>query len=233
MSTQPRAAEQHLRVLVVEDDPAVADALAIGLGHAGHEVEVAESGTRALGAVRADPPDAILLDLMLPGIDGLALCREIRRAGHEAGIIVITARGDMADRIRGLDAGADDYLAKPFHLGEVLARIRAVMRRRRPLPDDAVIRFADIALDPATREVQRGDRPVTLTPREFDLLAYFLRHPRRPLGREELLNAVWGPDFEGSLNVVEVYVAYLRRRLGDPHLLQTVRGIGYAIREPS
>jgi len=221
---------RQLRVLVVEDDSAVADALAVGLRHAGHEVEVAENGPRALVAVRANPPDAVLLDLMLPGIDGLVLCREIRRAGHDVGIIVVTARGDMADRIRGLDAGADDYLAKPFQLGEVLARIRAVMRRRRPTTDDAVLRFADVVLDPATREVLRGGRAITLTPREFDLLAFFLRHPRRPLSREELLNAVWGPDFDGSANVVEVYVAYLRRRLGDPPLLQTVRGIGYAIR---
>ena len=224
------------RILVVDDDPRISASLRRALIYEGYAVAVAADGPAALVTAREQPPDLVVLDLMLPGLDGVEVCRRLRAAGDVA-ILMLTARDATADRVRGLDSGADDYLTKPFATDELLARIRALLRRVRPHDGaDGLLRFEDLALDEAAREVRRGERPLALTALEFDLLACFVRHPRQVLSREQLLDAVWGADAVITNNAVDVYVGYLRSKLeagGEPRLLQTVRGVGYVLRRPT
>jgi two-component system response regulator MprA len=226
------------RVLVVEDDPAVAASVRRALEYAGFAVDVAADGAAALVRAAAGRPDLVVLDLALPVLDGLAVCRALRETagGVAAGasgagpmVLMLTARDGTTDRVAGLDAGADDYLVKPFAYEELLARVRALLRRR-PAPVTGRLTFADVVLDPASREVSRGGRPVDLTALEFDLLDHFLRHPRQVLTRGQLLDAVWGGGSPATSNVVDVYVGYLRAKLGTPWLVRTVRGVGYVLR---
>jgi two-component system response regulator MprA len=218
------------RILVVDDDPMVATTIQRVLRPEGYEVEVALGGSAALELARRRRPDLVVLDLMMPGIDGFEVCRQLRANGNLP-ILMLTARSGTADRVRGLDTGADDYLVKPFAYAELLARVRALLRR--VAPPSAVLQFADLTLEVETSEVRRGDRVIPLTAREFALLSHFLRHPRLVLTREQLLAAVWA-DEETDDNVVAVYIGYLRAKLdgtGEPRLIQTVRGFGYSLRE--
>src|SRR3984893_3489603 len=217
-----------MRVLVVDDDPAVSGALHRALRLEGDDVSLANDGPRALEEVAVRPPDAVILDIGLPSIDGLEVCRRLRAAGNDTPVLMLTARDAINDRVQGLDVGADDYLVKPFALAELLARLRALLRRR---PDDAgdILRFADLSLDPVTREASRGDRQFTLTRIEFDLLELLLRHPRQVLTRELILDRVWGYTFDSGTNSLSAYVGYLRRKTeagGEPPLLPTARGVG-------
>ncbi|HXM52354.1 MAG TPA: response regulator transcription factor [Candidatus Binatus sp.] len=218
------------RILVVDDDPMVATTVQRVLRPEGYEVDVALGGAQALEQARTHRPDLVVLDLMMPGIDGLEVCRQLRANGALP-ILMLTARSGTADRVRGLDTGADDYLVKPFAYAELLARVRALLRRTPP--PATVLQFADLSLEIETREVRRGPRVIPLTAREFALLEHFLRHPRQVLTRDQLLGAVWaGEDTDD--NVVAVYVGYLRAKLdgaGEPPLIQTVRGFGYSLRE--
>jgi two-component system response regulator MprA len=222
-----------MRVLIIDDEPAVLTALDRALKLAGYEVESAAGGEQALKSVTAAAPDAIVLDVLMPGVDGIEVCKRIRAAGDATPILMLTARDAISDRVDGLDAGADDYLVKPFALDELLARLRALLRRGAPA-GAKVLRFSDLNLDPSTREVRRGDREIELTRTEFLLLELFLRNPRRVLTRELILEQVWGFDFGPSSNSLEVYVGYLRRKTeakDQPRLIQTVRGVGYVLRE--
>ncbi len=223
-----------MRVLVVDDDPAVSGALNRALRLEGYEVSVAADGPPALEEIAIRPPDAVILDIGLPTIDGLDVCRRLRAADNDTPVLMLTARDAINDRVQGLDAGADDYLVKPFALAELLARLRALLRRR-PEESGEVLRFADLTLDPVTREARRGDRQFTLTRIEFDLLELLLRHPRQVLTRELILDRVWGYTFDSGTNSLAVYVGYLRRKTeaGDePRLIHTARGVGYVLREP-
>jgi two-component system response regulator MprA len=222
-----------MRVLVVDDEPAVRSALERALRLHGYEVSLAEDGEEGLAAVEAEAPDVVVLDVLMPRLDGIAACRRMRAGGDRTPVLMLTARDAVADRVTGLDAGADDYLVKPFALEELLARLRALGRRTNG--GDGPLRFADVVLDPGTREVRRGERRLELTRTEFNLLELFLRNPRQVLPRSLVFERVWGYDFGPSSNALEVYVGYLRRKLeadGEPRLLQTVRGIGYQLREP-
>jgi two-component system response regulator MprA len=224
------AAQPH--ILVVDDDARIAAALRRALIYEGYAVEVASDGPGALAAARDRLPDLVVLDVMLPGLDGVEVCRRLR-AGGDVPILMLTALDATADRVRGLDSGADDYLIKPFAYEELLARVRALLRRAAPAREQA-LRFADLVMDPAARELRRGERPIALTAHEFDLLQHFLRHPRQVLTRDQLLDAVWGYDSSAVSNVVDVYVGYLRQKLeegGAPRLIHTVRGVGYVLRE--
>jgi two-component system, OmpR family, response regulator MprA len=214
------------RILVVEDDRPIAAMLERVLGTEGYDVDVAGEGNEALRRARERPFDLVVLDLMLPGLDGIAVCRRLR-ATSPIPILVLTARGRTEDRVRGLDSGADDYVAKPFHNEELLARVRALLRRTTP-PEH--LRFGELRLEPASHQAWRAERPLDLTSTEFDLLEHLMRHPRQVLSREQLLDAVWKGEAESD-NVVAVYVGYLRQKLGEPRLLHTVRGAGYALRE--
>jgi len=221
------------RILVIEDDPQIADLLRRGLIYEGYAVETAGDGEGGLVAARDRPPDLVLLDLMLPGIDGLTVCQRLRSAS-DVPILMLTAKDAVPDRVAGLDAGADDYLVKPFSFDELLARVRALLRRHGPAAAQETLRFADLTLNPATREVQRGNRRIELTAREFEMLELFMQHPRQVLTRGVLYDRIWSYDFGGESNIIEVYVRYLRAKLeenGEPRLLQTVRGVGYALRE--
>jgi two-component system response regulator MprA len=221
------------RLLLVDDDPRVLTAVGRRLGFEGFDVELAANGQEALEAVAARRPDLVILDVMLPEMDGLEVARRLRSRG-DVPILMLTARDAIADRVAGLRSGADDYLVKPFAFEELLARIEALLRRTRPPPVETLA-FADLEVDLRSREVMRGGRPIELTARGFALLEYFLRHPRQVLTREQIFEAVWGSDFMGASNVIDVNVSYLRDRLealGDPRLIQTVRGVGYALREP-
>jgi two-component system, OmpR family, response regulator MprA len=224
------------RVLIVDDEPAVRSALDRALRLDRYEVELAGDGREALDRLAETRLDAVVLDVMMPGIDGLEVCRRLREAGDRTPVLMLTARDAVDDRVAGLDAGADDYLVKPFEHDELLARVRALLRRRPapPRPAAAVpLTLADLTLDPGTREVRRAARPVELTALEFDLLHHFLRHPRQVLTRAQLMDAVWGGGTPSTSNVVDVYVGYLRTKLeaaGEPRLLHTVRGVGYALR---
>jgi two-component system response regulator MprA len=221
-------------VAIVDDDAAIRTALGRALRMENYDVELFDDGTSALKAIQLRAPDAIVLDLQLPDIDGLEICRRIRRSGDATPILMLTARDAVNDRVAGLDVGADDYLVKPFDLAELLARLRALLRRHNVLDGDgAVLRFEDLSLNPQTREVHRGTRAVELTKIEFDLLELFLHHPRQVLTRDQILDLVWGYNFDSGTNSLAVYIGYLRRKLeeaSEPRLIQTVRGVGYALR---
>jgi len=221
------------RVLVVDDDARLADSLRRALSYEGHAVEVAADGPAALVAARERPPDLVVLDVMLPGIDGVEVCRRLR-AGSDLPILMLTARDAISDRVAGLDAGADDYLVKPFAYDELLARVRALLRRREPSGRE-LLHCADLVMDVSGHEVRRGERVLELTALQFELLEQFLRHPRQVLERDRLLQTVWGTDSDAISNVVDVTIAGLRARLevpNEPRLLHTVRGVGYVLREP-
>jgi two-component system response regulator MprA len=221
-----------MRILVVDDERPVRDALARALRLEGYEVDVAGDGPEALCSLARRSADAIVLDVLMPTLDGLETCRTLRRRGDETPVLMLTARHEVSDRVAGLDAGADDYLVKPFALEELLARLRALLRRT--AGGDGVLSFADLTLDPATREVRRGERKIELTRTEFHLLELFLRNPRQVLTRDVIFDRVWGYDFGPASNSLEVYVGYLRRKTeaaGEPRLIHTVRGVGYALRE--
>ncbi|HEY3611035.1 MAG TPA: response regulator transcription factor [Pseudonocardiaceae bacterium] len=228
-----------MRILVVDDDRAVRESLRRSLQFNGYQVELAGDGHQALELVIAQRPDAMVLDVMMPRLDGLEVCRRLRGTGDDLPILVLTARDAVSDRVAGLDAGADDYLPKPFALEELLARLRALLRRaaaESDLRSDAppAMRFADLELDPGTRDVRRGERPISLTRTEFALLELFLAHPKQVLTRGRILEDVWGYDFPTSGNALEVYVGYLRRKTeasGETRLIHTVRGVGYVLRE--
>src|SRR4051812_11954091 len=220
------------RLLVVDDDEQLLAALRRALAYDGYEVEVAPSGEAGLRAALERPPDLVVLDVMMPGLDGLEVCRRLR-AGGDVPVLMLTARDEVIDRVQGLDAGADDYLAKPFALDELLARLRALLRRREATAP-TVLRFADLTLDTASRQAQRGKRLIELTTKEFELLALFMRHPRRVLTRASIMEQIWGYDFDGESNVIEVYVGHLRQKLevdGKPRLIDTIRHAGYVLRE--
>ncbi len=223
------------RVLVVDDDRAVRDSLRRSLEFNGYDVALAADGAEGLVAVGAQHPDVVVIDVMMPRLDGIETTRALRAAGNDVPILVLTARDAVGDRVEGLDAGADDYLTKPFALEELLARLRALLRRVVPDGDDGeVLSFADLTMDVASRDVSRGGRPIELTRTEFTLLEMFLRRPRRVLDRSFILEEVWGYDFPTSANSLEVYVGYLRRKTeaeGEPRLIQTVRGVGYVLKE--
>jgi two-component system response regulator MprA len=229
------------RILVVDDEPAVREALRRSLAFEGYGTEVAVDGVDALERIGAYAPDLVVLDVQMPRMDGLTAARRIRASGSTVPILMLTARDAVGDRVTGLDAGADDYLVKPFELDELFARIRALLRRSSYAAGGGagqdrgdVLSFADLRMDPATREVTRGPRPVELTRTEFTLLEMFLAHPRQVLTREQILKGVWGFDFEPTSNSLDVYVMYLRRKTeagGEPRLVHTVRGVGYVLRE--
>jgi two-component system, OmpR family, response regulator MprA len=224
-----------VRILVVDDEPAVRDAVDRALRLEGYDTQLAGDGLQALDALADRAPDALVLDVLMPHVDGLEVCRRLRAAGDRTPVLVLTARDAVPDRVRGLDAGADDYLVKPFALEELLARLRALLRRTASTDADEVLRYADVVLDPNGHTVCRGRRPVELTRTEFLLLELFLRHPRQVLTRSQIFERVWGYDFGPASNSLEVYVGYLRRKLeagGESRLLQTVRGVGYVLREP-
>lgn len=220
------------RILVIEDEHRIADFLKRGLTYEGFQVDVRYDGEAGLKAARDNPPDLVILDVMLPGLDGWEVCRRLR-AGGSVSILMLTAKDAVADRVKGLDSGADDYLIKPFAFEELIARVRALLRRNRAAAE-TVFRFADLTLNVSTREVTRGNRKVDLTTKEFDLLHFFMRHPRQVLTREMIYDRIWDYDFGGESNILEVYIRYLRTKLeaeSEPRLLQTVRGVGYVLRE--
>ena len=223
-----------MRILVVDDEPAVRSALDRALRLERYDVELAADGRAALDALAERRPDAVVLDVAMPGVDGLEVTRRLRAAGERVPVLLLTARDAVDDRVAGLDAGADDYLVKPFALRELHARLRALLRRAGPGLDGGALGFADLTLDPSTREVRRGDRPVELTRTEFLLLELFLAHPRQVLGRAQIFDHLWGYDPGPTSNALAVYVGYLRRKTeegGEPRLLHTVRGVGYVLRE--
>jgi len=223
-----------VRILVVDDEPAVREAVDRALRLEGYETELAADGAQALEALADRAPDALVLDLLMPRVDGLEVCRRLRAAGDHTPVLVLTARDAVPDRVRGLDAGADDYLVKPFALEELLARLRALLRRGAAGGRSETLRYADVELDTLGHTVRRGRRAIELTRTEFLLLELFLHHPRQVLTRTQIFERVWGYDFGPGSNSLEVYVGYLRRKLeagGEPRLLQTVRGVGYVLRE--
>jgi len=224
-----------VKILVVDDERAVRESLRRALELEGYEIELADDGGAALAALEdGDDPDAMILDVLMPGVDGLEVARRVRRGGSRLPILMLTARVEVGDRVAGLDAGADDYVTKPFALEELLARVRALLRRAHD-GDNEKLAFADLELDPGTREVERGGDPIELTRTEFSLLELFMRNPRQVLTRSVIFERVWGYDFGFGSNSLDVYIGYLRRKTeaGErPRLIQTVRGVGYALREP-
>jgi two-component system, OmpR family, response regulator MprA len=226
----------NAHILIVDDDSRVTSALRRTLAYEGYTVSTALDGEGALALARTKPPDLVILDLMLPGINGLEVCRRLRTAGDGIAVLMLTARDAVADRVTGLESGADDYLVKPFALEELLARVKALLRRHNP-PDvtRSVLCFADLELDTARREAKRGERIIELSTTEYELLALFLRNPRMVLTRNLLMDRIWGRDFEGGPNVLEVYIGHLRNKLeqhAEKRLIQTVRGAGYVLRTP-
>jgi two-component system response regulator MprA len=224
-----------VRILVVDDEPAVRESLGRALRLEGYDVQLAADGEEAVAAIGQSAPDAVVLDVLMPRLDGIAACRRLRAIGDRTPVLMLTARDAVSDRVAGLDAGADDYLVKPFALEELLARLRALLRRSVNGGADGVLRFAEVELDPSTREVRRGERRIELTRTEFLLLELFLLNPRQVLTRSLVYERVWGYDFGPSSNALDVYIGYLRRKLeagGERRLVQTVRGVGYALREP-
>ena len=223
------------RILVVEDEVKITRFLRQGLTYEGYEVTVTYDGEEALAELRGETPDLVILDVMLPTIDGLEVCRRLR-AFSSVPVLMLTARDAVQDRVIGLDSGADDYLVKPFALDELLARIRALLRRHKATQDDdiQVFTFADLKSNSATRQVWRGEREIQLTAKEYDLLEFFLRHPQQVLTRDQIYEHIWGYDFSGESNIIEVYIRYLRAKLeanGECRLIQTSRGVGYSLRE--
>ena len=223
-----------MKILVVDDERAVRESLRRALELEGYEIDLAADGGEALARLESDAqPDAMILDVLMPGVDGLEVCRELRRTGSRLPVLMLTARDAVENRVAGLDAGADDYVTKPFALDELLARVRALLRRTANGAGET-LRFADLELNPGTREVRRGDEPIELTRTEFSLLELFLRNPRQVLTRSIIFERVWGYDFGFASNSLDVYIGYLRRKTeggGKPRLIQTVRGVGYALRE--
>jgi two-component system, OmpR family, response regulator MprA len=223
-----------MKILVVDDERAVRESLRRALELEGYEIELAADGSEALYRLEgSEEPDALILDVLMPGVDGLEVCRRLRGSGSKLPVLMLTARTEVEDRVAGLDAGADDYVTKPFALEELLARVRALLRRTSDEEGD-VVRFANLELDPTTREVTRGGRPIELTRTEFSLLELFMRNPRQVLTRTIIFERVWGYDFGYASNSLDVYIGYLRRKTeadGEPRLIHTVRGVGYALRE--
>lgn len=221
-----------MHILVVDDDPEIVSFLKRGLIYEGYTVATASDGAEALSKALEKEPDLIILDIMMPCIDGIEVSQRLRQAS-DVPILMLTAKGTIADRVAGLDSGADDYLVKPFAFDELLARIRALLRRHQPAEGES-LKFGDLSLNTATREVRRGNKIIELTAQEFNLLELFMRHPRQVLRRDLIYEKVWGYDFEGESNIIEVYVRYLRSKLeitGQPRLIHTVRGVGYVLRE--
>ncbi len=227
----PQQRKQH--ILVVDDDPAVTSVLRRGLAYEGFAVGVASSGEQGLNSAREEPPDLVILDIMMPGLDGLEVLRRLRAADEQLPVLMLTAKDAAQDEVMGLQLGADDYVVKPFTFEVLLARVKALLRRQeadRP----AILSFADLMLDTGTRRASRGPRSIELTPTEYDLLLLFLQHPRQVLPREIIMDRVWGYDFGGNENVLETYVKQIRQKLeadGEPRLVHTVRGVGYVLRE--
>ncbi len=220
-----------MRVLVVDDDPQIVSVLKRGLSFEGYSVDTAENGEQALGIALQAPPDLVILDVMMPGLDGIEVTKRLRQ-GTDVPVLLLTAKATVPDRVTGLDAGADDYLVKPFSLDELLARIRALLRRRQP-PDAALLQFADLMVNTATREVQRSGDAIELTTREYELLLFFMRNPRQVLTRDMIYERVWGYDFGGESNIIDVYIRYLREKIerGDrSRLIHTIRGAGYVLK---
>ncbi len=231
---------QNRCILVVEDERPIARFIELELLQAGYQVTLASDGIEALLQASHHPPDLVILDLMIPGVDGLSVCRRLRSGPGvlpDLPILIVTAKGSVPDRVAGLKTGADDYLTKPFAIEELLARIEALLRRsgatRNAVPPDKMLSFADIVIDTATREVRRGQVEISLTTKEYELLEYLMRHPRQVLRREQFYEAVWGYDFGGESNVLDVYIRYLRNKLEchGPKLIHTVRGVGYVLKE--
>lgn len=224
--------ERPARVLVVDDEEIIVEMLTMGLNYEGFEVSVARTGHEALDQARSAKPDIVVLDVMLPGLDGVEVCRRLR-ATSDVGILMLTARGEVEDRVVGLDSGADDYLVKPFTFRELLARVGAILRRKGVNLQQA-LRVGDLVLDRQTRRVNRGGKPVELTPREFDMLELFLTHPRQVFSRDVILNRVWGYDYYGDTNVIDVHIRHLREKLEDENrdLIRSVRGVGYSLEPP-
>ena len=220
------------RILIVEDEEKLAKFVQLELGYEGYDVTVANDGLSGLMAARDNEPDLVLLDWMMPGLTGVEVCRRLRATGAMMPVILLTAKDGIEDRVAGLDAGADDYVVKPFSIEELLARVRAHLRRNQP-EDPESFQFADLTLSRKTREVKRGDRNIELTAKEFDLLDYLISHPKQVLTRDRILEEVWGYDFMGDSNIIEVYIRYLRLKLeseNESRLIQTVRGVGYVMR---
>ena len=222
------------KILLVEDEAAIAKFIGRGLQREGYNVITAADGQTGLDLAFGELPDLIILDVMLPDIDGLKVCREIREAQLQTPILMLTAKDAIPDRVAGLEAGADDYLVKPFAFEELLARLRALRRRRAPIETESPLTFADLTLTPSTRMAQRGGRPIELTAKEYELLELFMRHPNQVLTRDQIYERIWGYDFGGESNIIEVYIRYLRSKLeadGESRLLHTIRGVGYALRD--
>lgn len=222
-----------MRLLVVDDDPSVREALALVLDLGGFEVTTAIDGREAIRMLSVASPDAVVLDVLMPGLDGLEVCRRMRATGDRTPVLMLTARTEVSERVAGLEAGADDYLAKPFAREELIARLRALLRRTGWEGEEQLLRFADLELDPLAHEVRRGERPLELTRTEFLLLELLMRHPRQVLTRATIFDHVWGYDFGPASNSLEVYIGYLRRKTevaGEPRLVHTVRGVGYVLR---
>lgn len=220
-----------MRILIVDDDPQILSVLRRGLAFEGYTVDRAENGEKALAIARQTPPDLVIVDIMMPGLDGIEVTKRLRQGG-DVPVLMLTAKGTVPDRVQGLDAGADDYLVKPFALDELLARVRALLRRRQP-QEGGLLQFADLIMDTATRDVQRAGELRALTTREFELLEFFLRNPRQVLTRDMIYERVWGYDFGGESNIIDVYIRYLREKLeagGLPRLIHTVRGAGYVLK---
>jgi DNA-binding response OmpR family regulator len=229
----PEPESSSARILVIEDEAKLARFLETELAYRGYRVSVVGDGTVALAAARDQNPDLVLLDWMLPGISGLEVCRQLRLTGNRVPVVLMTASDEVADRVAGLDAGADDYVVKPFSLQELLARIRIYLQPPKGSGDSRLV-FMDLTLDPVTRQASRGERQVELTAKEYDLLRYLMEHPRQVLTRQQILEHVWGYDFTGDSNIIEVYIRYLRLKIegpGEKRLIQTVRGVGYVLRE--
>ncbi|NWJ47701.1 MAG: response regulator transcription factor [Chloroflexi bacterium] len=232
---QPEKPNTSSRILVIDDEPGIVDFIELGLGYEGYEVLTASDGKTGLQLALSEIPDLIILDLMLPGIDGFELCQKLRQTS-KVPVIMLTARDELDDRVRGLDLGADDYLTKPFQFKELAARIRAVLRRGSNSPEESsekgskLLQVQDITLDPALREVRRDSTRIELSLREYELLELLMRHSNQVLPRDTILDRVWGYDFGGDANIIEVYVRYLRQKLGKPNPITTIRGVGYLMK---
>jgi DNA-binding response OmpR family regulator len=222
------------KILLVEDEPQISGFISRGLRREGYDIITAADGLSGIDLTFAELPDLIILDVMLPDIDGLKVCRRLRDAGLQTPILMLTAKDAIPDRVAGLEAGADDYLGKPFAFEELLARVRALGRRKAPIESDAPLTFEDLTLNPSTRMAKRGERGIELTAKEYDLLELFMRHPNQVLTRDQIYDRIWGYDFGGESNIIEVYIRYLRSKLeaaDEPRLLHTIRGVGYALRQ--